>query len=277
MNKCKYFYILLTIIMTTTFLGCNIAHSALVKIGSRNEDFEYIKDNEVDKIVIQSDRDAGFRFVVTDSNAIKDIYEILRDAKVMDEKTSLDPDYILEVHIGEEVKNYKYIVNLDEGGVGNFYDDENCYRISKNLDESIIQNLSFIRKPKNFEDVYYDCISEVLKKKTDLASSHSVAIDISGDVDCLKYMFSVDLLNFEKEIQKIIPGAKVITTGGSTEGFDTIITIKNKGYSTKIFKTTAIINEQKNKVYETYYVRGDYKYDKWAVKVSEPNITPDNW
>lgn len=277
MKKIKAFYILLTIIIVTNFLGCNIVDSALIKVGVRNEDFEYIKQNEVDKIVIQSSRDPGFRFVVTDSNAKNDIYEILRQGKAIGEKTSLEPDYILEVYIGEETKKYKYVVNLDEKGIGNFYDEDKTYLISKNLDETIIQNLSFTRKPKNFEDVYYSSILEVLKSKTDLNIDNNVAIDISGDVDCLKYMFSVDLLEFQNEAKKVINNIKLIDAGESTEGFDTVITVKNKGYNAKVFKTAIIVNNQKDKIYETYYVKGNYENKKWNIKVSEPNVLPDNW
>lgn len=277
MKRARFLYLLLTIIVATNLLGCNIANSALIKVGVRNEDFEYIKQSEVDKIVIQSSRDPGFRFVVTDSNAKNDIYEILRQGKVIGEKTSLQPDYILEVYIGEETKQYKYIVNLDERGVGNFYDEDKVYLISKNLDETIIQNLSFTRKPKDFQEVYYSSILEVLKNKTDLNVDNNIAIDISGDVDCLKYMLSVDLLEFQNKAKEVISNISLIDTGESTEGFDTVIIVKNKGYNTKVFKTIIIVNNQKDKIYETYYVKGNYENKKWNIKVSEPNVVPDNW
>lgn len=269
--------IALLIIFTYSFVGCDILDSAQVKLKIKNQDFDYIIQENVDKIIIQNSRDPGFRFIVTDNSAIKDIYDILKKGKIRDEKTSLDPDYVLEVYIGDEVKKYQYVVNVDENGVGNFYNDDNIYDISNDLDQTIRQNLSFISKPKNFEEIYYDSIIEVLKKDKDQLddSEHKVGIDISGDVNCLKYMFSVDLLDFKNKMQKEISNIQL--TNNNLSDFDTIITVKNAGYSTKIFKTTITVDNQKDKVYETYYVSGSYEYKGWKITVSEANEKPDNW
>ena len=277
MKKSKVLSIFLLLIISSSLVGCSIIDKSLVKLGFRNDDFEYIMENKVDKIIIQSSRDTGFRFVVTDNNAIKDIYDILSKGKIKESKTSLDPDYIFEVHIGEDVKSYKYAVSVDERDVGNFYDDNKAYEISKNLDDTIIQNLSFIRKPREFQNIYYNSILDVLKVKKDelTGSEHKVGIDITGDVDCLKYMFSVDLKKFEKDINKIIPNAQLIKN--NSDEFDTVISVKNKGYSSKIFKTTIVVDDKKDKIYETYYVDGVYEYKDWTITVSEPNKRPDNW
>ena len=69
--------------------------------------------------------------------------------------------------MGDEVKSYNYVVSVDERGVGNFYDENNSYLVSKSLDDSITQNLSFIRKPREFEDIYYNSILQVLELKKD--------------------------------------------------------------------------------------------------------------
>ena len=269
--------IALLIIFTYSFVGCDILDSAQVKLKIKNQDFDYIIQENVDKIIIQNSRDPGFRFIVTDNSAIRDIYDILKKGKIREEKTSLDPDYVLEVYIGDEVKKYQYVVNVDENGVGNFYNDDNTYDISNDLDQTIRQNLSFISKPKNFEEIYYDSIIEVLKKDKDQLddSEHKVGIDISGDVNCLKYMFSVDLLDFKNKMQKEISNIQL--TNNNLSDFDTIITVKNAGYSTKIFKTTITVDNQKDKVYETYYVSGSYEYKGWKITVSEANEKPDNW
>lgn len=273
----KIILLALLIVFTSSFMGCDILDSAEIKLGMRNQDFDYIIDENVDKIIIQSSRDPGFRFIVTDANAIKDIYDILKKGKSRSEKTSLDPDYVLEVYIGDEVKKYQYVVNVAEKGVGNFYDQDNIYDISNNLDQTITENLSFIRKPKNFQDIYYNSIIKVLENKKDQLtdSEHKVGVDISGDVDCQKYMFSVDLLNFQDEMKKIIPNISLVNNNASQ--FDTIVTVKNGGYSTKEFKTTITVDNQKDKVYEIYYVSGSYEYKNWKITVSEPNKKPDNW
>ena len=49
-----------------------------------------------------------------------------------------------EFDLGDEVKEYYYVVGTDEG---NFYNDENTFSVSKRLDEGIIKNLSFITSP----------------------------------------------------------------------------------------------------------------------------------
>lgn len=276
MKKVRLLSICVTIFFAISITGCTLVDDAMVNLGFRNKDFDYIKDKQVDRIIIQSARDTGFRFVVTDQNAIDDIYETLRDGKIEDSKTDLAPDYVFEIHIGDEVKYYKYVAYLDSNDVGNFYDDQSNYKISKNLDETILQNLSFIRKPRDFDNIYYKSIIEVLQaEQTKLSSDNKVGIDINGDVDCLKYMFSVELEGFKKDIKDVIPNISLIED--NKENYDTIITVKNKGYSSKIFKTTITVDNKKDKVYETFYVKGSYEYKNWNITVSEPNEKPNDW
>ena len=47
------------------------------KLGIRNEYFEFLNNNNVDKISIQSTRDPGFKFIVTEASAIKNMYQLL--------------------------------------------------------------------------------------------------------------------------------------------------------------------------------------------------------
>jgi hypothetical protein len=260
----------------TSLSGCSLLNKGLVKLNLKNDDFDYIKENKVEKIIIQSTRDSGFRFIMNDANAIQDVYKILSGGKVKNKKTNLDPDYLVEVYVGDEVRSYNYVVSVDERGVGNFYDDNNVYLISQKLDDTILSNLSTIRKPKNFEYIYYNSILEVLRlKKDDLSSSKSIGININGDVDCLKYMLSVDIKTFEKNVNKMISGVTIAKS--DTSDYDTVITVKNRGYSTKVFKTTIVVDDKINKSYETYYVEGYYKNKRWNINVNGPNIKPENW
>lgn len=277
MKKFRLLALSLVILLASSLSGCTLLNKGLVKLNLKNNDFDYIKENKIEKIIIQSTRDSGFRFIMNDSGAIDDVYKILSSGKKKDKKTNLDADYLVEVYVGDEVKSYNYVVSVDERGVGNFYDDDNVYLISQKLDDTILSNLSTIRKPKNFEDIYYNSILEVLKvKKDDLTSSNNkVGININGDVDCLKYMFSVDMKTFEKNMDKIIPGA--VITDSDTSEYDTVVTVKNRGYSTKVFKTTIVVDDKINKSYETYYVQGNYQNKSWNITVSEPNVKPNNW
>lgn len=270
--------ICLILLLSTTLTGCTIVNKSMVKLGIINKDFDYMVNNKVDKIIIQNSRDTGFRFVVTDKGAINDIYSLLRKGKVRKTKTSLDPDYIFEIHmVGDKIKYYKYVVSSNEKGTGNFYDKNKAYEISNNLDETILNNLEFIRKPKDFNDIYFNSIIQVLKlnKKGLSSKDNKVGIDINGDVDCLKYIFSIDLENFKKNIKKVVPNASLIKK--SSDDFNTVITVDNDGYSTKLFKTVIIIDNRKNKSYETYYVKGTYEYRNWDIVISKPNEKPSDW
>ena len=97
MKKSKILLITLVIIISTLFSGCELVDNGMVKLGLKNKDFEYIKENKVSQIVIQSTRDAGFRFVVTDKNAINNIYDIVSSGKVKESKSTLDADYIFDI------------------------------------------------------------------------------------------------------------------------------------------------------------------------------------
>lgn len=277
MKKYRFTLVSVFIFICMSLTGCGLIDTALVKVGFKNTDFDYLLQNKVDKIIIQSSRDAGFRFIVNDQSAIQNIYKILSKGNIKDKKTSLDPDYVFEIYMGDEVKSYNYVVSVDERGVGNFYDDNNSYLVSKSLDDSISQNLSFIRKPRDFEDIYYNSILQVLELKKDELSKgdNKVGIDITGDVDCLKYMFSVDLKKFEKNLNKIVEGTRLINN--NSEEFDTVITVKNKGYSSKKFRTVITVDNKKDKVYETYYVVGNYEYKSWDIYIGNPGEKPDEW
>ena len=122
-NKSVIMFMVL-IMLVTPLSGCSVVNDVAVKLNFRNEKFDYIKQNKVDKIIIQNVRDSGFRFIVNDPQAINDIYKILSKGKECSEKSSLDPDYMFEVWIGEEVKKYSYVVGANSNKVGNFYDDE---------------------------------------------------------------------------------------------------------------------------------------------------------
>ncbi|AOR22303.1 hypothetical protein [Clostridium taeniosporum] len=277
MFKKKIFILILTLISITSILvGCSSYDKLAIKLGMKNNNFEYIKQNKVDKIIIQSARDTGFRFIITEPNAINDMYKLLSDGKKVSEKSSMDPDYYFEICMGDEVKKYSYIVGADEREKGNFFSDEEYFSISNRLDDIIIQNLSFIRKPRNFQYVYYQTILSVLEaEKSNIGNSNKVGIDISGDIDCLKYILSTDLQEFEKDITKIIPNAQVIKNNSNE--FDTIIKVKNRGYNSTIFKTMVTVDNKKNKVFNTYYILAEYNFRNWDIDMGEVNKVPNEW
>ena len=266
---------LIVIMFVMPLSGCTLAKDVAVKLNFRNEKFDYIKENKVDKIIIQNVRDSGFRFIVNDTQAINDIYKILAKGKECDERSSLDPDYIFEVWIGEDVKKYSYVVGANSSKVGNFYDDENSFSVPKNLENTIMQNLSFIRKPRNFEYIYYHSILNVVSQQKDVLANSKVGIDISGDVDCLKYVFSTDLEDFKKDLSKLLPNVELVNN--NSDSFDVIIKVKNRGYNSTIFKTLITIDNKLDKSFESYYVTAEYNYKDWDINVSEANTKPQDW
>lgn len=267
------FLVLIMIIIPLS--GCSVVNDLAVNLNFRNEKFDYIKQNKVDKIIIQNVRDNGFRFIVNDPKAINDIYKILSKGKECKEKSSLDPDYMFEIWIGEDVKKYSYVVGANSSRVGNFYDDENSFSVPKNLENTIMQNLSFIRKPRNFEYIYYESILKVIESNKDLLLNGRVGIDISGDIDCLKYVFSKDLEEFKKNLNKLIPSVGLVNN--NSEDFDIIIKVKNRGYNSTAFKTLITIDNKLDKSFKSYYITAEYIYKDWEINVSKANVIPQDW
>ncbi|WP_418235960.1 hypothetical protein [Clostridium saccharobutylicum] len=267
--------ILSVLLIITTLSGCTLLDSAEVKLNIKNQYFDYMSQNKVDKIIIQNVRDSGFRFIINDSKAIDDVYKLLSKGSEVSKKSSLDPDYIFEVWIGDEVKKYQYVVGANESGTGNFYDDDKAFSVSKNLENTIMQNLSVIRKPRDFEYVYYQSILKVINNKKDSISSGKVGVDISNDTDCLKYMFSIDLQEFKKNLNKILPNVDLVKN--NSEQFDTVIKVKNRGFNTTTFKTLITVENKSDKSLENYYISAEYNYKDWDITVSEPNQMPQDW
>ncbi|WP_244834253.1 hypothetical protein [Clostridium sp. BJN0001] len=267
------FLIAVVLSFSLTCSGCSISDNIGVKLGLINNQFDYMKQNKVDEIVIQNVRDTGFRFIVTDTKAIDDIYRLLKDGKQVDKKSEYDPDYIFEVHIGDEIRKYNYVVGVKKEG--NFYDDDTVFNVSNNLDDIILQNLSFIRKPRNFETVYYETILNVLDKKKDQISDLKIGVNLSADADCLKYVFSKNLEEFKKQLSK--QGYNVSIIDDNSSDFDIVLSTRNRGYNSKIFKTAITINNKKDSSSSIYYVSAEYDYQKWNIKVSDPDKMPEDW
>lgn len=266
------------VIIGTLMVGCTPVNSALVKLGFRNDDFNYMKTNKVDEIVIENTRDTGFRFEVTDPKAIEEIYKVLAAGNPEPEKSSLDPDYIFEIYSGDQVRKYYYVVGVDESRKGNFYDSTNAYKVPKDLDQTIMNNLSFIRRPRDFNSIYYGTIMKVMEMNKDTLGDgkHKVGINILGDLDCQKYLFSVDLKQFQDQLQKIIPGAEIIKNNDQ-QNFNVVVTVQNMGYDSDIFRTLITVDNKVDNTYQKYYVVGHYTFKNWEITVGQDGKKPDNW
>lgn len=258
----------------TIFTGCNIVDNIEKKFGWRTEYFEYLNGKNVEQISIQSTRDLGFKFIVTEEAAKNNMYKLLSKAQKSSEKSSLEPDYIFEFDLEDGVKQFYYVVGSESG---NFYSDTDMYTVSNRIDEVIIQNLSFIRKPKEFDYIYYQPILDVLKniQPSLKDSGYKIGINIKGDADCLKYIFSNDLKNFIEDADKILPNVELVEN--STADYDVVITVKNRGYDTLVYKTAITVTNKRENTESIYYVVAQYEYKKWNTVISEANTKPSNW
>lgn len=271
-----YILALISFIMCFNFTGCTIVEDLQKKLGLKNEDFEYLNSSNVEKISIQNTRDLGFKFIVTEPSAINDMYLLLSRAKISEKKSELEPDYKFEFDLGDEVKEFYYVVGSDEG---NFYNENVVYSVSKRLDEGIMTNLSFIRKPRDFEYVYYNSILKVLEdfKKNNNIDNYKFGLNIKGDVECLKYIFSIDLKNFMESANKIVPSFDLINSNESD--FDVVISVKNRGFDSTHFKTLITVNNKKENTSYDYYIIAENEFKEWSIKISEanPEKAPEGW
>lgn len=270
----KYCLTLTLVSIVAGFSGCTVVDKIEKKLGIKSDYFEYLNAENVEQISIQSTRDLGFKFIVTEESAKNNMYKLLSKAKISEEKSTLEPDYIFEFDFGDRIEEFYYVVGSESG---NFYSDDSIYTVSNRIDEVIIQNLSFIRKPKNFDYIYYEPILQVLKiiEPSLKDTGYNIGINIKGDADCLKYIFSIDLKNFLEDANKIIPNVSL--TENSTADYDVVVTVKNRGYDTLNYKTSITVTNKRENTEDVYYVVAKYEYKKWNITISDANVKPSNW
>ena len=268
----RYILLGVLIIGILNFSGCAAIENIEKKLGLKNDYFNYLNSSNVEQISIQSTRDTGFKFIVTEESAIKEIYNLLSKAKISENKSALEPDYKFEFDLGDEVKEFYYVVGTDEG---NFYNDENTFSVSKRLDEGIIKNLSFIRKPRDFDYIYYESILDVLQlaSKSNDIKDCKVGLNIRTDVDCLKYVFSTDLNTFIEKAKQITPNVELVNN--NEPDFDIVVTVKNRGYDSTNFKTLITVANKKENTEDKYYVVAVNEFKEWNIDILESK--PDNW
>ncbi|MEW8955533.1 hypothetical protein [Clostridium sp.] len=272
----RFSYILLLILTLFILGGCSKIDKLKVKTGLKNNDFEYMNENKVEKIVIQSTRDERFKFIATDKGTVKDLYKILSSAKTVSEKTDLDPDYIFEIHeTGDKVHKFNYVVGFEQKGVGNFYsEDGKSYQVSDRIDNDIIRNLSTLRKPRKFEELYYDVLLKFIDEYgKDIDSNKKVGINIADDVEVAKYILSIDLQYFKEQLESKMPNAQLVEK--NKEEFDTIINIRTYGYKTTIYKSIITVNDKQENSEEKYYVVCNNDDRGWSINITKEK--PDNF
>ena len=267
-NKNKLMIFSFIIIAAFIFTGCKSLDGIKVKLGVKNNDFEYIKQGRIKKIIIQSTRDKSFRFVVTDDLAIKDLYEILSTSKEVSKKSTLESDYIFEMYEGvDKVHKFSYIAGLDEKDGANLYSADKSYIVSKRIDNDIIQNFWNIRKPLDFKTVYYDSILKVLDKYVNGdVKNKRIALDISEDNGVTKFILSTDLESFKSQL---LNKYNTVLLKDKNTDYDVLINVKTEGYKATIYKSSITIKNSAIEKEKKYYVVAKYDAGLWNIETFE--------
>lgn len=253
--------VIAVVLLLLTFTGCAKIEEMRIEYGYKNTDFEFLKNEDLKTIIIQSTRDKGFRFVVRDQATILELYESLSTAKIMDNVIPYDSDYIFEFHsLDGDVFFYEYVAGVSEKEEANFYNEDQSYLVTDRIDNNLIRNLYSIRKPKYFEEIYYGSLIELAVQIKEEYTDASVGIQVYEDLPVLKYQLSKDLEAFRKELQKI--GVTLLEEGDTA---DVVLDVKTSGFTTIKYKAEVNVIESAKKVEKVYYIFGTYANDitKW--------------
>ena len=267
MKTSKKSIILLLIAALLLFGGCTRLDDLKVRYGFKNTDFEFLNSEDIDSIIIQSTRDKGFRFIVTDKSTINGLYESLSAAKKSEDVIGHDPDYIFEIHdMDGQVISYNYVAGVSDQNRANFYSDEGSYIVTDRIDNNLIQNLYSIRKPKFFEDIYYGSILDLIKMVKDEYNGKGIGIKFYDDVETLKYQLSRDIEDFRSLALK--EGAVVLSHGEKAEA---VLDVKTLGYTTLVFKAVVNLKIESDFVDRNYYIIGRYVNDMtgWETVITD--------
>ena len=266
------------------FTGCSFVDNISIKLGLKNTDFDYIKQGKINKIVIQSTRDRGFRFIVTDKTAVSNLYSILSSAKSVKEKSALKPDYIFEMYEeGSKVHKFNYIAGLDKKDGGNLYNDDKTYIVSSRIDNDIIKYFWNISIPKDFEKIYYK--NTIIKTAEEYAKYYkmtynknisSVGINLDDDVYIQKFILSSDVDNFKDNLKKEVPYVSVIENTDN-DNSDVTMTVKTQGYKLTLYKAVITFSNNKDKSEKKYYVLNESNKGIWVTTIYDEKTKPDTF
>ncbi len=273
MKTNKKSIILLLIAALLLISGCTRLDDLKVKYGFKNTDFEFLNSEDIDSIIIQSTRDKGFRFIVTDKSTINGLYDSLSSAKKSEDVIGHDPDYIFEIHdMDGQVIKYNYVAGVSDQNRANFYSEEGSYIVTDRIDNNLIQNLYSIRKPKFFEDIYYGSILDLIKLVKEEYNDKGIGIKFYDDVETLKYQLSRDIEDFRTKALK--EGAVILSHGEKAEA---VLEVKTQGYTTLVFKAVVSLKIDSEYVTRDYYIHGKYINDITGWETVITDTKPDGF
>lgn len=271
LKKNKVILTVLTLFCVLTLSSCSYFDNNMKKLKVKNDSFEYMET--VNKISIQSTRDPSFRFTVTYEPTIKEIYSILESAKKVGKKIDWDADYIFSMYEGDSlVRTYNYVVNVEDNKYGNFYSTEENFSVSSRIDNDIIKNLANIRKPKDFETLYYKTIEEtfdtyIRENSEEYTQINTSGVNIEDDVEILKYVLSGDLIKFDETLKKRNKPSKLITYQDDLNSFELLADVKTIGYTQDVYKSIITFTNKLTKTSKVYYVYAKYQNSDWVIRI----------
>lgn len=245
---------------------------SIINLTYKNDDFEYLQNGQVTKVIIQSTRDKGFRFMVTDPETIKELYNSLSTAVPAKEKNPLAPDYIFEFHtMDNEVKKYNYIAgSSSDKEKGNLYDENSSYAVINRIDNKIIKNLNALRKPQDFSKAYFGSILDAVKAVRADYPKGALGLILNEDKEMQKYIMSFELKEFEGKLLE--REGKIITSEKEAE---IIVKVHTLGYKTDYIKLVVDVKDTGTRKSKSYYVLSKYIDGTWNIKVSGEK--PEGW
>lgn len=272
-KRIQLIFIIFIITLSSTLTGCATLDDAKLRFGMKNKDFEYINEGRINKVVIQNRRDKGFTFIVTDKNAIKDLYDIMSGAKEVKNKITLEPDYTLEFHEGiNNVHKFNYVAGLDKKDAGNLYSDDKIYIVSKRLDDDIIKNFWNIRTPKEFKNVYYGSMLKAVEDyRKSIGSEKKIGIDID-DEEVAKFILTMDLEDFKENLSSNTELVK----NYDRNKYDVTMDIETQGYKTDIYKCIITFYDKAAKKETKYYFVNKYQINSWKFSFTKDK-EPENF
>lgn len=255
----------LLLLVTAAFLVFTTGCQSLLKLTYQNEDYEWLDAQNVAKLVIQSTRDKGFRFVVTDDITMVELKESLASAMPVLEKNTLEPDYIFEFSsYANEVRRFYYVAGSGpQENAGNFYNEEGTWLVLSRIDSMIFNNLYSLRKPRDFFNGYYGSILEAVKLVQDDYKMKNIGVMINEDKEMLKFQMSYEILDFNVALNEL--GATPVHD--ETE-MDLVMTVRTRGFTTDSYTAFVEIRDNRTRKTETYYISSDYE-ESWQIEVSK--------
>ncbi|GAA0177997.1 lipoprotein [Clostridium sediminicola] len=274
MNKSfKLFIVYMLFLFSIFFVGCSRIDDLKVKIGMKNTDFEYVKEGKIKQITIENVRDKSYKFIVKDENSIMQIYDILSKADRVDAKIPLTPDYIISLEDkSSNVYKFSYVAGIDKTETGNFYNDDTAYIVSKRLDNDIIKYFWNLRRPSDFNDVYYGNILKSIDKYYKGANINKLGINLLEDREVMKFILTLDMETFKGELPKNV---KIIETNDKKD-YDTVMHITTAGYKSEIFKCIIKFENKKSNKSRTFYIINKYNDGIWSYEFYEDK-KPNNF